>query len=89
MSQKCTCNYVTVSGSDSILDQLTHLRAQGIYQSGGVPEYPSIQVNKMLRGTYKALTFRVTLSITFSALENFDGPEIEGSQHSSAYTQHD
>ena len=30
-------NYVTASGSNSILDQLTHLRAQGIYQSGGVP----------------------------------------------------
>ena len=29
-------NYVTASGSNSILDQLTHLRAQGIYQSGGV-----------------------------------------------------
>ena len=31
-------NYVTASGSNSILDQLTHLSAQGIYQSGGVPE---------------------------------------------------
>ena len=31
-------NYVTASGSNSILDQLTHLRAQGIYQSGGVPD---------------------------------------------------
>ena len=30
-------NYVTASGSNSILDQLTHLRAQGIYRSGGVP----------------------------------------------------
>ena len=29
--------YVTASGSNSILDQLTHLRAQGIYHSGGVP----------------------------------------------------
>ena len=27
-------NYVTASGSNSILDKLTHLRAQGIYQSG-------------------------------------------------------
>ena len=27
-------NYVTTSQSNSILDQLTHLRAQGIYQSG-------------------------------------------------------
>ena len=31
-------NCVTASGSNSILDQLTHLRAQGIYQSGGVPD---------------------------------------------------
>ena len=29
-------NYVTASGSNSILDQLTHLRAQGIYRCGGV-----------------------------------------------------
>ena len=31
-------NYVTASGSNDILDQLTHLRAQGIYHSGGVPD---------------------------------------------------
>ena len=31
-------NYVTASGSNSILDQLTHLRAQGIYRSIGVPD---------------------------------------------------
>ena len=31
-------NYVTASGSNSILDQLTHMRAQGIYHSGGVPD---------------------------------------------------
>ena len=30
-------NYVTASESKSILDQLTNLRAQGIYKSGGVP----------------------------------------------------
>ena len=30
-------NYVTASGSNRILDQLTHLRAQGLYHSGGVP----------------------------------------------------
>ena len=29
-------NYVTASGSNSILNQLTHLRAQGTYRSGGV-----------------------------------------------------
>ena len=33
-------NYVTASGSNSILDQLTHLRAQEIYWSGGVPDRP-------------------------------------------------
>ena len=31
-------NYVTASGSKNIHDQLTHLGAQGIYQSGGVPD---------------------------------------------------
>ena len=31
-------NYLTASGSNSILDQLTHLRAQGIYQSGWAPD---------------------------------------------------
>ena len=31
-------NYVTASGSNSILDQLSHLMAQGIYLSGGVPD---------------------------------------------------
>ena len=31
-------NYVTASGSNSILDQLTHLRAHGIYRSGLVPD---------------------------------------------------
>ena len=36
-------NYVTASGRNSILDQLTHLRAQGIYQSGGVPDLATEQ----------------------------------------------
>ena len=31
-------NYVTESGSNSILDQLTHLRAQEIYHNGGAPD---------------------------------------------------
>ena len=31
-------NYVTASGSNSILDQLTHLSGQGILHSGGVPD---------------------------------------------------
>ena len=30
-------NYVTASGSNCILDQLTLLKVHGIYQSGGVP----------------------------------------------------
>ena len=30
--------YVTAAGSDSILDQRTHLRDQEIYQGGGVPD---------------------------------------------------
>ena len=29
-------NYATAAGINSILDQLTHLRAQGIYQGAGV-----------------------------------------------------
>ena len=31
-------NYVTAYGINSILEQLIHLKAQGIYQSCGVPE---------------------------------------------------
>ena len=31
-------NDVTASGSNSILNQLTHLRAQGICHNGGVPD---------------------------------------------------
>ena len=31
-------NYVTAAGSNSILDQLTHLRAQGICRTGAVPD---------------------------------------------------
>ena len=31
-------NYVTASGSNSILDQLTHFGVQGIYQSAGVSD---------------------------------------------------
>ena len=31
-------NYVTASGSNSIVDQLTHLRAQGINKSGRAPD---------------------------------------------------
>ena len=32
ISQKFLTSYVTTSGSNSILDQLTHMGAQGIYQ---------------------------------------------------------
>ena len=31
-------NYVTAARSNSILDQLSHLRALGAYQGGGVPD---------------------------------------------------
>ena len=31
-------NYVIASGSNCIRDQLTHLRVQGIYRSGGVTD---------------------------------------------------
>ena len=36
-------NYVTSTGSNSIPVQLAHLRFQGIYQSGGVPDSPMEQ----------------------------------------------
>ena len=42
-------NYVTAARSNSILDQLSHLRTQGIYQTGGVPESAAskpLQVSK-------------------------------------------
>ena len=45
-------NYVTASGSNGILDQLTHLRAQGIYQSGGVPDSATEQ-SSLLRNHSK------------------------------------
>ena len=57
-------NHVTASGSNSILDQLTHLRAQGIYHNSGVLDSaiwsslscfeatPSIQVSKYVKGMY-------------------------------------
>ena len=41
-------NYVTASGSSGILNQLTHLRSQGIYQSGGVP-YSAVAALKPLQ----------------------------------------
>ena len=36
--------YVTAARSNSILDQQSHLRAQGIYQGGGVPDSTTEQV---------------------------------------------
>ena len=45
-------NYVTASGRNSILDQLTHLRAQGIYRSGGVPD-SAMEVSQLLRNDSK------------------------------------
>ena len=43
--------YVTASGSNSILDQLIHLRAQGIYRSGGVPNSGLLATSKPLQVT--------------------------------------
>ena len=45
-------NYVTASGSNSILEQLTHLRAQGIYRSGGFPD-SAMEQSKVLRNHSK------------------------------------
>ena len=45
-------NYDTTSGSNSILDQLTHLRAQGIYRSGGVPD-SAMEQSYLLRNNSK------------------------------------
>ena len=36
-------NYVTAARSNSILDQLAHRRAQGIYDSGGVSDLAAEQ----------------------------------------------
>ena len=45
-------NYVTASGSNIIIEQLTHLRAQGIYQSGGVPDFEAVlAASKPLQGS--------------------------------------
>ena len=41
-------NYVTASGSNSILDQLTHPRAHGIYHSAGVPD-SAMEQSQLLR----------------------------------------
>ena len=41
-------NYVTASGSNSILDQLTHLRAQGICQSDRVSD-SAMEQSSLLR----------------------------------------
>ena len=51
-------NYVTAAGSNSILDQLTHLRIQGICQSGGVPD----------SATEQSCCFETTPSIQVSAV---------------------
>ena len=45
-------NYVAASGSNSILDQLTHLKAQGIYRSGGVPD-SAMEQSQLLRNHSK------------------------------------
>ena len=53
--------YVTASGSNSILEQLTHLRAQGIYQSGGVPDSPTENLS----------WFETTLSIHVASVSKY------------------
>ena len=45
-------NYATAPGSNSILDQLTHLRAQGIYHNGGVPD-STMEQSELLRSHSK------------------------------------
>ena len=45
-------NLVTASGSNSTLDQLTHLRAQGIQRSGGVPD-SAMEQSQLLRNHSK------------------------------------
>ena len=60
-------NYITASGSNSILDQLTHLRAQGIYQSGGVPDSATEQ-SQLLRNHSKYPSIRITLPPSFCVL---------------------
>ena len=52
-------NYATASGSNSILDQLTHLRAQGIYHNGGVPDSAMQQSYKLLRSHSKYPSIQV------------------------------
>ena len=49
-------NYVTTSGSNSILYQLTHLRAQGIYQSDGVPDSITEQSKYPNHSKYPGIT---------------------------------
>ena len=53
-------NYVTASGSISILDQLTHLRAQGVYHNGGVPD-SAMELAQLLRNHYKYSSIQVII----------------------------
>ena len=46
-------NYVTAVVSNSILDQLTHLMAQLIYQRGGVPRDSATEQSSLLRNHSK------------------------------------
>ena len=74
-------NYVIASGSNCILDQLTHLRAQGIYRSGGVPASameqsyscfettPSIQVSIMGNEIQHFVTFTIYFCSVVSYIE--------------------
>ena len=60
-------NYVTASGSNSFLDQLTHLRTQGIYQSGGVSDSESGGVSDSVCPKSFTTTSIMPLSCSFHA----------------------
>ena len=57
-------NYVTASGSNSILDQLTHLRAQGIYRFGHgavLATWKPLQVSKYVDGASVLICYHKTV----------------------------
>ena len=66
-------NYVTASGSNSILDQLTHLRAQVIYQSGGVPD-SAMEQSQLLRSHSKYPSIQV--SMHYSSIDMFSHQQL-------------
>ena len=71
-------NYVTASGDNSIRDQLTHQRAQWIYQSCGVPDSameslscfettPSIMLIYLIDSTFR---FKKNLNVVISFIRS-------------------